>query len=108
MIPDKCGTRVGYPTTPPGPESNVRRAYLARLAQPARFQSVQSRAHSTSPPRRWQSSCSIDGLYASEVRDGTHDFDFEIGKWHTHVHRLLHPLTGSDVWADYEGTSVIP
>jgi len=48
-----------------------------------------------------------DVVYASEVRDGAHDFDFEIGKWHTHVRRLLHPLTGSDVWADYDGTSVI-
>jgi hypothetical protein len=41
------------------------------------------------------------------LRDGQHDFDFEIGTWRTHVHRLLHPLTGSTTWADYDGTSVV-
>lgn len=40
-------------------------------------------------------------------RDGQHDFDFEIGKWKTHVTRLQHPLTGSRVWLEYEGTSVV-
>jgi hypothetical protein len=39
--------------------------------------------------------------------DGQHDFDFEIGTWKTHVSRLLHPLTGSTAWADYEGTTVV-
>jgi hypothetical protein len=40
-------------------------------------------------------------------RDGQHDFDFEIGSWKTHVKRLLHPLSGSSAWADYDGTSVV-
>jgi hypothetical protein len=40
-------------------------------------------------------------------RDGSHDFDFEIGTWHTHLKRLLHPLTGSTTWVEYDGTSVI-
>jgi hypothetical protein len=40
-------------------------------------------------------------------RDGSHDFDFEIGNWHTHLHTLQHPLTGSTTWVDYEGTSVV-
>jgi hypothetical protein len=40
-------------------------------------------------------------------RDGQHDFDFGIGTWKTHVSRLLHPLTGSTTWVDYEGTSVV-
>ncbi|HEY1772596.1 MAG TPA: hypothetical protein VGH91_05330 [Gammaproteobacteria bacterium] len=39
--------------------------------------------------------------------DGAHDFDWEIGTWHTHVRRLLHPLTGSNTWGEYDGTSVI-
>ncbi|HEY2395247.1 MAG TPA: hypothetical protein VGH81_04585 [Rudaea sp.] len=43
----------------------------------------------------------------SAVRDGQHDFDFEIGTWHTHVRRLLHPLTGSTTWTEYDGTSVV-
>jgi hypothetical protein len=39
--------------------------------------------------------------------DGRHDFDFEIGTWHTHLKRLQHPLTGSMSWIEYDGTSVI-
>ena len=41
------------------------------------------------------------------LRDGQHDFDFEIGTWKTHVSRLLHPLTGSNAWGRYDGTSVV-
>jgi hypothetical protein len=44
---------------------------------------------------------------AKALRDGQHDFDFEIGTWHTHVKRLLHPLTGSTTWTEYDGTSVV-
>jgi len=40
-------------------------------------------------------------------RDGQHDFDFEIGTWKTHLRRLLHPLTGSTTWVEYEGKSVV-
>ena len=40
-------------------------------------------------------------------RDGRHDFDFEIGTWKTHVSRLVQPLSGSNTWVEYEGTSVV-
>jgi hypothetical protein len=40
-------------------------------------------------------------------RDGQHDFDFEVGTWHTHLSRLLRPLTGSTTWVEYEGTTVV-
>src|SRR5437667_2598677 len=40
-------------------------------------------------------------------RDGRHDFDFEIGTWKTHLWRLQHPLSGSNIWVEYEGTSVV-
>jgi hypothetical protein len=40
-------------------------------------------------------------------RDGPHDFDFEIGTWKTRLSRLLHPLTGSTTWVQYEGTTVV-
>jgi hypothetical protein len=40
-------------------------------------------------------------------RDGQHDFDFEIGTWKTHLWRLQHPLSGSNTWVEYEGTSVV-
>jgi hypothetical protein len=41
------------------------------------------------------------------VRDGSHDFDFEIGEWTTRLKRLRHPLSGSQEWVDYEGTSSV-
>jgi hypothetical protein len=44
---------------------------------------------------------------AAMPRDGSHDFDFEIGTWKTHISRLLHPLTGSTTWTDLDGTSVV-
>jgi hypothetical protein len=43
----------------------------------------------------------------AQQRDGQHDFDFEIGTWHTRLSRLQNPLTGSKTWVEYEGTSVV-
>ena len=40
------------------------------------------------------------------MRDGQHDFDFEVGSFKIHLKRLLHPLTGSTSWVEYDGTSV--
>ncbi len=39
--------------------------------------------------------------------DGQHDFDFEFGAWKTHLKRRLHPLTGSNEWVEYEGTTIV-
>jgi hypothetical protein len=39
-------------------------------------------------------------------RDGQHDFDFELGSWKIHLKRLVHPLTGSTIWVEFDGTSV--
>jgi hypothetical protein len=44
---------------------------------------------------------------ATAIRDGRHDFDFEIGTWATKLGRLKAPLTGSTEWVEYEGTSVV-
>src|SRR5258708_33550382 len=41
------------------------------------------------------------------IRDGQHDFDFEIGTWTTHLRRLKSPLTGSTERVEYDGTSVV-
>jgi hypothetical protein len=41
------------------------------------------------------------------ARDGSHDFDFELGEWTAHLSRLLHPLTGSTTWVEYQGTSIV-
>jgi hypothetical protein len=44
---------------------------------------------------------------SAPLRDGSHDFDFEIGTWKTRVSRLVRPLTGSTTWVEYRGTSVV-
>jgi len=46
-------------------------------------------------------------VLAAAARDGQHDFDFEVGAWKTHLSRRLNPLTGSNTWVEYEGTSVV-
>ncbi len=45
--------------------------------------------------------------HPATVHDGQHDFDFEIGTWKTRLRRLLHPLTGSTTWVEYQGTSTV-
>ena len=42
----------------------------------------------------------------SVERDGQHDFDFEVGSWKIHLKRRLNPLTGSNTWIEFDGTSV--
>ena len=49
----------------------------------------------------------MSAAQATVARDGQHDFDFEIGTWKTHISRLLHPLSGSSSWVEYDGTSVV-
>ncbi len=44
---------------------------------------------------------------AADARSGAHDFDWEFGKWKTHLKRRLRPLTGSNEWVEYEGTTVV-
>jgi hypothetical protein len=39
--------------------------------------------------------------------DGRHDFDWEFGTWKTHVKRRLRPLSGSNEWVEYEGTTTV-
>jgi len=46
-------------------------------------------------------------VVAATEHDPQHDFDFEIGTWKTHVKRLVHPLSGSTDWTEYDGTSVV-
>jgi hypothetical protein len=43
---------------------------------------------------------------AATERDGQHDFDFELGSWKIHLKRRLPPLTGSNTWIEFDGTSV--
>jgi len=42
------------------------------------------------------------------LRDGQHDFDWEIGNWATHVRVRRNPLSGSAPdWAEFRGTSLV-
>ena len=43
---------------------------------------------------------------APPQRDGQHDFDFEMGTWKIHLKKLMHPLTGSTTWVEFDGSSV--
>jgi hypothetical protein len=45
--------------------------------------------------------------HANALPDGQHDFDFELGTWKTHLSRLLHPLSGSTTWVEYEGSTTV-
>jgi hypothetical protein len=39
-------------------------------------------------------------------RDGSHDFDFQFGRWKVHNRRLNHPLTPSNDWTEFDATVV--
>jgi hypothetical protein len=47
------------------------------------------------------------GAHASGTqRDGQHDFDPLVGTWKAKLKRLVHPLSGSTTWIDFEGTQI--
>jgi hypothetical protein len=39
--------------------------------------------------------------------DGQHDFDFNVGTWHTHIRYLRHPLSKQESWTTFDGTVVV-
>jgi hypothetical protein len=41
------------------------------------------------------------------MRDGQHDFDFNIGVWKTHIKRVLDPLSGSTKSIELNGTVTV-
>ncbi len=41
------------------------------------------------------------------LRDGAHDFDFNIGVWHTHIRRVPDPWSGSDKSIVLDGTVTV-
>ncbi len=43
---------------------------------------------------------------AGRPADG-HEFDFSFGTWTEHSRRLMHPLTGSNDWAEWDGRTVV-
>ena len=49
----------------------------------------------------------LESPQSRAVRDGQHDFDFNVGIWKTHIKRLQHPLTGSTTWVELNGTVTV-
>ena len=41
------------------------------------------------------------------VRDGQHDFDFNIGVWHTHIKRILDPFASDSKSVELNGTVTV-
>jgi len=59
-------------------------------------------------PAAWGVTWAAGGATANSaaVHDGQHDFDFLIGSWKIHLKRLVHPLSGSNEWVEFDGTVV--
>lgn len=59
----------------------------------------------------WLTMCALapsaQAASPADRRDGQHDFDGEIGTWKTELRRLAKPLSGSNEWVEYAGTSVV-
>jgi hypothetical protein len=41
---------------------------------------------------------------APVLRDGAHDFDFNLGTWHTHIRRIVDPFSSSGEAMELDGT----
>ena len=54
---------------------------------------------------RQNSAASTTGVQSAD-RDGQHDFDPLLGSWKFHIKKLMHPLTGSTTWVEFDGTGV--
>jgi hypothetical protein len=48
-----------------------------------------------------------DAASKAALRDGTHDFDFNVGVWHTHIQRVMNPLSGEAHSMELEGTVTV-
>ena len=44
---------------------------------------------------------------ATAMRDGQHDFEFNIGVWHTHIKRILDPFASSSESIELNGTVTV-
>lgn len=54
-------------------------------------------------------SCVAAVSHSSAAADGTgpNDFDFEFGRWRTHLSRLTNPPKGPSTWTEYDGTTIV-
>jgi hypothetical protein len=45
--------------------------------------------------------------FAAEPHDGSHDFDFNFGTWHTHIKRQTKALSGTSEFIELDGTVTV-
>jgi hypothetical protein len=51
--------------------------------------------------------CTAEAARAATLRDGQHNFDFDLGPLKLHLSRLQRPVTGSSKWSGLDGTLVV-
>src|SRR5438128_5395307 len=89
-------------------QRSVRRMTLSRRILPL----LSVIALTVSPPRQAEGAPSNGAARPPAaampaLRDGSRDFDFELGTWKAHVARRLRPLTGSTEWVEFDGVSSV-
>ena len=55
----------------------------------------------------WALVADAEAQAGAALRDGSHDFDFNIGVWHTHIRRIPDPWSGSDKSVVLDGTVTV-
>src|SRR5690242_18945232 len=48
-----------------------------------------------------------DAPVPAPVHDGQHDFDFDVGTWHTHIKRVLDPFTAGSQSIELDGSVTV-
>lgn len=64
-------------------------------------------ALSCTPETHAQTATGATKASPQTMRDGQHDFDFNMGTWRTHIRRLVHPLSSSSEWTELNGTVTV-
>jgi len=65
----------------------------------ASFTAIKTRLPATPVP--------VESLASASAIEGSHDFDFAFGTWAEHSRRLMHPLSGSNDWIEWDGRIVV-
>src|SRR6266853_3979083 len=98
--------------TPKGPRSR-RPTDKQRIMNPRRLAAISllvgvlGWCPDLSFPLTAQTASGTRSQQAGTEQDGSHDFDFNLGTWKTHISRLQQPLTGSTTWTTMEGTVAV-
>ena len=80
---------------------------LSTVNSPASYRDVIARSddHGKTWTPLWIATYEKPAVAAAPASpDPARDFDFNVGTWHTHIKRLLRPLSHSNDWVQYDGT----